>query len=194
MKLRSGRHSFDAALFEARSKDEIVTSQSFGGRAVFQNADSTRRRGVEASWSANWPGIATRMGYTLLDAQFRSPYVGAQGAVPAGNRLPGAPRHSLFADIEGSVLQAVKAGLEMRLESKAYVNDLNSDAAPGYAVFNARVAKEFLFSGARMVLYGRIDNLFEKRYAGSVIVNDANGRFFEPAPGRRFFVGVRTMF
>ena len=194
VKLRNGRHSFDAALFEARSKDEIVTSQSFGGRAVFQNADSTRRRGVEASWSANWPGIATRMGYTLLDAQFRSPYVGAQGAVPAGNRLPGAPRHSLFADIEGSVLQAVKAGLEMRLESKAYVNDLNSDAAPGYAVFNARVAKEFLFSGARMVLYGRIDNLFEKRYAGSVIVNDANGRFFEPAPGRRFFVGVRTMF
>lgn len=194
VKLRGGRHSFDAALFEATSKDEIVTSQSVGGRAIFQNADSTRRRGVEASWSANWPGMTTRMGYTLLDAQFRSPYVGAQGTVPAGNRLPGAPRHSLFTDVEGSVMQAVKAGLEMRLESKAYVNDLNSDAAPGYAVFNARIAKEFLFSGAKLLLYGRIDNLFEKRYAGSVIVNDANGRFFEPAPGRRFFVGVRTLF
>jgi iron complex outermembrane recepter protein len=194
VKMRSGRHSFDAALFEARSKDEIVTSQSVGGRAIFQNADSTRRRGVEAAWSANWPGLATRLGYTLLDAQFRSPYVGAQGTVPAGNRLPGAPRHSLFTDVEGSVMQAFKAGLEMRLESKAYVNDLNSDAAPGYAVFNARVAKEFLFSGAKLVLYGRIDNLADKRYAGSVIVNDANGRFFEPAPGRRFFVGVRTMF
>jgi iron complex outermembrane recepter protein len=194
LKLRSGQHSFDAALFEARSKDEIVTSQSVGGRAVFQNADKTRRRGLEASWSANWPGIATRMGYTLLDAEFRSPFVGLQGTVPAGNRLPGAPRQSLFADVEGSVMQAVKVGLEMRLESKAYVNDVNSDAAPGYAVFNARVAKEFMFSGAKMVLYGRIDNLADKRYAGSVIVNDANSRFFEPAPGRRFFVGVRTMF
>ena len=45
-----------------------------------------------------------------------------------------------------------------------------------------------------MVLYGRIDNLFGKAYAGSVIVNDANARFFEPAPGRRLFMGVRSQF
>lgn len=197
VKLRSGRHSFDAALFEARSKDEIVSSQSSGGRAIFQNADRTRRRGLEASWSANWPGIATRIGYTLLDARFRSAYVGAQGTVPAGNRLPGAPRHSLFADVEGGVLQAMpelKAGLEMRVESKTYVNDLNSDAAPGYAVFNARLSQEFVFNGVQMVLYGRLDNLLDRNYAGSVIVNDTNGRYFEPAPGRRLFVGVRGMF
>ena len=114
--------------------------------------------------------------------------------VPVGNRLPGAPRHSLFADVEGSVMEAVKAGLEMRLESKTWVNDLNSDAAPGYAVFNARLSQEFRFNGAKMVLYGRIDNLFAKNYAGSLIVNDTNGRYFEPAPGRRLFVGVRTLF
>ncbi|MGA8785796.1 MAG: TonB-dependent receptor, partial [Polaromonas sp.] len=197
VKLRSGRHSFDAALFEARSTDEIVSSQSSGGRAIFQNADRTRRRGLEASWSASWPGMATRMGYTLLDARFSSPYVGAQGTVAAGNRLPGAPRHSLFADVEASVMQAMpelKAGLEMRVESKTYVNDLNSDAAPGYAVFNARLSREFVMNGVKMVLYGRLDNLLDRNYAGSVIVNDTNARYFEAAPGRRFFVGVRGMF
>ncbi|MFZ2387036.1 MAG: TonB-dependent receptor, partial [Polaromonas sp.] len=182
VKLRSGRHSFDAALFEARSTDEIVSSQSSGGRAIFQNADRTRRRGLEASWSASWPGMATRMGYTLLDARFSSPYVGAQGTVAAGNRLPGAPRHSLFADVEASVMQAMpelKAGLEMRVESKTYVNDLNSDAAPGYAVFNARLSREFVMNGVKMVLYGRLDNLLDRNYAGSVIVNDTNARYFE---------------
>ena len=195
MKLRSGRHTLDAALFDARSKDEIVPSQSADGPAAFQNADRTRRRGVEASWSANWGSSTTRIGYTLLDARFDSRYTNAQRTVvPAGNRLPGAPKHSLFADVEARFTEALKAGLEMRLESKAYVNDLNSDAAPGYAVFNARVAKEFLFNGAKMVLYGRIDNLFAKNYAGSVIVNGTNDRYFEPAPGRRLFVGVRTLF
>ena len=195
MKLRSGRHTLDAALFDARSKDEIVPSQSADGPAAFQNADRTRRRGVEASWSANWGSSTTRIGYTLLDARFDSRYTNAQRTVvPAGNRLPGAPKHSLFADVEARFAEALKAGLEMRLESKAYVNDLNSDAAPGYAVFNARVAKEFLFNGAKMVLYGRIDNLFAKNYAGSVIVNGTNDRYFEPAPGRRLFVGVRTLF
>ena len=194
VKLRSSTHSFDAAVFQAKSTDEIVALQASGGRTVFQNADRTTRRGAEASWSSSWPGVATRVGYTFLDAQFKSPFVGAQGLVRAGNRLPGAPRHSLFADVEGSVLDTVKAGLEMRLESKTYVNDLNTDAASGYAVFNAKLSQEFKFSGAKMVLYGRIDNLLGKKYAGSVIVNDANARFFEPAPGRRLFVGVRSQF
>ncbi|MDB5778471.1 MAG: TonB-dependent receptor, partial [Polaromonas sp.] len=195
VKLRSGPHSIDAALFEARSRDEIVSSQSSGGRAIFQNGDRTRRRGLEASWSARWPGgLDTRLAYTLLDARFRSPYVGAQGPVPAGNRLPGAPRHSLFADVQASVTDSIKAGLEMRLESSTPVNDLNSDAAPGYALVNASLSREFRFNGARMVLYGRIDNLLDKAYAGSLIVNDNNGRYFEPAPGRRLFVGVRSLF
>lgn len=194
IKLRSGNDSIDAALFEARSKDEIVSSQSSGGRTIFQNADRTRRRGLEASWSAHWAGLDTRIAYTLLDARFRSPYAGAQGIVAVGNRLPGAPRHSLFADLQASVSEAVKAGLEMRLESNSYVNDLNNDAAPGYAVFNARLSREFQFNGAKMVLYGRIDNLLDKAYAGSLIVNDTNGRYFEAAPGRRLFVGARTLF
>ena len=194
IKLRSGRHSLDAALFQANSKDEIVSSQSSGGRAIFQNADRTRRRGAELAWSATWPGLTTRLGYTLLDAQFKSSYAGAQGPVAVGNRLPGAPRHSLFADIEHSLSPTLKAGLEARIESQTYVNDLNSDAAPGYAVLNARLSREFVFNGTKMLLYGRLDNLLDKRYAGSVIVNDTNGRYFEPAPGRRLFVGVRGMF
>ena len=195
VKLRSGIHTVDAALFEARSKDEIVSLQSVNGRTIFQNADRTTRRGVEASWAANWTGgLDTRIAYTLLDARFKSAYVGAQGQVPSGNRLPGAPRSSLFADVQASVTDTVKAGLEMRLESKTYVNDLNSDAAPGYAVFNARLSREFSFSGAKMLLYGRIDNLLDKTYAGSLIVNDTNARYFEAAPGRRLFVGVRSRF
>ncbi|MDB5929584.1 MAG: TonB-dependent receptor [Polaromonas sp.] len=194
VKLRSGRHSFDGALFEARSQDEIVSSQSSGGRAIFQNANRTTRRGIEASWSARWPGLDTRIAYTLLDARFKSPFLGAQGLVPVGNRLPGVPRHSLFADVQASVSDTAKAGLEMRMESKTYVNDLNSDAAPGYAVFNASLSREVRLNGAKVVLYGRVDNLFGKNHAGSVIVNDANGRYFEAAPGRRLFVGARTLF
>ena len=195
VKLRSGAHSFDAALFEAKSKDEIVSSLSSGGRAVFQNADKTTRRGLEASWLAHWAGgLDTRLAYTLLDARFDSAYAGAQGPVPADNRLPGAPRHSLFADVQASLTESVKAGLETRLESKTYVNDLNGDAAPGYAVFNASLSREFRFNGAKLLLYGRIDHLLDKTYAGSLIVNDNNGRYFEAAPGRRLFVGVRSVF
>ena len=36
----------------------------------------------------------------------------------------------------------------------------------------------------------RVDNLGDRKHAGSVIVNDGNGRFFEPGAGRSVFVGV----
>ena len=35
-----------------------------------------------------------------------------------------------------------------------------------------------------------VDNVADKRYAGSVIVNEGNSRFFEPAPGRTWLAGT----
>jgi iron complex outermembrane receptor protein len=153
-----------------------------------------QRRGAELSWSADWHPFATRLGYTFLDARFKTDFTNAQGVVKSGNRLPGVPVHSLFADMEARVGEALKVGLEMRVDSKVYVNDANTEAAPGYAVFNARAGYEFTGGPAKWLLYARIDNLLDKKYAGSVIVNEANRRFYEPAPGRRLFVGLRTMF
>jgi iron complex outermembrane recepter protein len=80
----------------------------------------------------------------------------------------------------------------MRAESKVYADDLNSDAAPGYAVFNLRAGQEFRTGSTKWHLFARLDNAFDRNYAGSVIVNDGNRRFFEPAAERRLFVGLRV--
>jgi iron complex outermembrane receptor protein len=42
--------------------------------------------------------------------------------------------------------------------------------------------------------YLRIDNLTNRRYAGSVVVNDGNLRFYEPAPGRTATAGVQARY
>ena len=194
IKARQGRHSLDLALFQSRSRDEIVPQSTLGGRTVFQNADRVGRRGIEAGWKADWQPVSTRLAYTLLDARFKSSYQSGANTVAAGNQLPGAPRHSLYAETEARIGEGATVGLEMRAESKIQVNDTNTDAAPGYAAFNLRAGKELRAGPARVFLFARIDNLFDRQYAGSVIVNDGNGRFFEPAPGRRLFVGARTQF
>lgn len=195
MKLRGGRHTLDVALFNAVSSNEIVPLTTQNGRAIFQNVDKVRRRGLEVSWGAKWAKFSTQLGYTFLDARFRQQFTNAQGAlIAAGNHLPGAPRHSLFTQIEFRPQQPLALGLEMRAESKAYVDDANTDAAPGYAVFNLRASYEFALGQAKVVAFGRVDNVFDKHYAGSVIVNEGNQRYFEPAAGRRLFVGLRARF
>lgn len=190
-KIKTGRHAMDFAIFNAHSKNEIVPLITENGRSIFRNVDGVQRRGAEASWHAAWNStLSSRVAYTWLDARFKESF----GAVAAGNRLPGAPEHSLFTELQLRWPNAVTTALEMRADSKAYVNDINSDAAGGYAVFNLRAGYEFNAGAAKMMLFGRVDNVFDRAYAGSVVVNDGNQRFFEPAAGRRLYVGMRTQF
>ncbi len=44
--------------------------------------------------------------------------------------------------------------------------------------------------GATWTGYLRVNNLADVNYAGSVIVGDTGGRYFEPAPGRNWVGGV----
>jgi iron complex outermembrane recepter protein len=193
MKWKRDGHTLDLALFYARSHDEIAQLATENGRSIFQNVGKVERRGIEASWRMNAGAFSTQLAYTLLDAHFREPFTTGSGSVvAAGNRLPGAPMHSLFAQLEYRVAPGLTTAVEMRAESKAYADDLNSDAAPGYAVFNLRAGQEFRTGATKWYLFGRLDNVFDRNYAGSVIVNDGNRRFFEPAAGRRIFVGLRA--
>lgn len=193
LKWRSGQQSLDMALFSARSNDEIVPVANQAGRTIFQNVDKVERTGLEVSWRFQDKTLATQLAYTLLNARFRESYTSSNGRIiSAGNRLPGVPMHSLFSQLEYRLAPELTAALEMRVDSKTYVDDLNSDSAPGHAVFNLHTGKTFHAGAITWHLYGRIDNLFDKAYAGSVIVNEGNGRFFEPAPGRRFFIGLRA--
>jgi iron complex outermembrane receptor protein len=192
MKWRRDGHTLGLALFHARSSDEIVPLANEGGRAIFQNVDKVERRGIEAGWTMQAGVFSTQLAYTLLDARFRKSFTSGGGnIVAAGNRLPGAPMHSLFTQLEYRPAPGLTTAVEMRAESKAYVDDLNSDAAPGYAVFNLRAGQEFRAGAATWYVFGRLDNVFDRNYAGSVIVNESNRRFFEPAAGRRLFVGLR---
>ena len=44
----------------------------------------------------------------------------------------------------------------------------------------------------QLELLARIDNLTDRVYAASVIVNDANGRYFEPGAPRNALLGLRV--
>ena len=74
-KARLGGGLLTAALFQTRTRDEIVTDTNSGGRATFQNAGRTRRNGFELAWqheTANhW---RTQLAYTWLDARYRDAF------------------------------------------------------------------------------------------------------------------------
>ncbi|MBK9606867.1 MAG: TonB-dependent receptor [Betaproteobacteria bacterium] len=196
LKIIAGRaHRINVAAFVIRTRDEIVIDTAAGGRTTFRNAGATRRNGVEAVWDGRWPlGFTSRLAWTYIAATFANEFRSGTPAVtvPAGARLPGVPASSAYGELAWAPGGAggLQAAVEVTLVDRIFINDRNSDAAPRYAVVGARVGLEQRFAGLTLREFVRVDNLADRRYAGSVIVGDANGRSFEPAPGRNWSAGV----
>ncbi|HEX6157125.1 MAG TPA: TonB-dependent siderophore receptor, partial [Burkholderiales bacterium] len=76
--------------------------------------------------------------------------------------------------------------------SRVAVNDANSEFADAYTVFNLVGGLVQQGKGWRITEYVRMDNVTDRNYVGSVIVNEANGRFYEPSPRRSMSGGIQA--
>jgi iron complex outermembrane recepter protein len=188
----------NAALFDIVNENEIVVDQNSGGRASFKNVGHTDRRGFELSAESLLTGpIEARVAYTYLKAAFREGFttvlntVNTPVAVPAGSLLPGVPKSVLYGELRYRA-EPFYAQLEALHKSSVPVNDPNLEFAEAYSVLNAMVGLMQQGRRWRLTEFLRIDNLADRNYAGSVIVNETNGRYYEPSPRRNMSVGVQA--
>jgi iron complex outermembrane receptor protein len=189
-----GTHRINGAVFATNTDDDIVINAATGGRTTYKNAAKTKRRGVELSWDgalgAGFNGYAS---YTYLDATYDSALTTGLPpvTVPAGAKLPGVPQSAAYAELSWSRPDwyGFNAAVELAAASKVYVNDRNSDAAPGYVIGNLRIGFAQQTGRWQLREFVRVNNLSNLNYVGSVIVGDTNGRYFEPAAERNFLVG-----
>jgi iron complex outermembrane recepter protein len=204
IKSRVAGWQVNAALFRARTENEIVVQTNTGGRTTFQNAGDTERRGFELSASGNFSrnfGVylaATRLDATYADG-FRTctaaPCATPNVLIPAGNRIPGIPRTTLYAELLWRQPEwGMESALELRRVSRVLVDDRNSESAAGYATANLRVGFKQQSGPWTFKQFARIDNLSARQYAGSVIVNEGNARYFESAPLRTWLLGVHAIY
>jgi iron complex outermembrane recepter protein len=188
------------ALFRIDVTDEIVVDTNAGGRSTFKNASRTQRDGAELAWQGrSRHGFEAALAYTWLDARFTEPFVTSIGTpgvpinVSAGSRLPGVPEQSLFCELVWRYAPVgFHAGVEIRHSGKVYVNDPNTEAAAAYTIWNLRAGFEQRGRKWRFAEFVRVDNVGDKEYIGSVIVSEANNRFYEPALARNTMVGVQA--
>ena len=195
-KARLGGGLLTAAVFQTGTRDEIVTNTNSGGRSTFQNAGRTRRQGLELAWQHetldHW---RTQLAYTALRARYRDAFCSpapctGTSLVPAGNRIPGIAPQMFHAALGYMPPQGWHAGVEVAALAATQANDANTARAPGYAVAALHAGYRRQWEHWEFNAFARVDNLFDRRTIGSVIVNEGNARYFEPAPGRSATVGV----
>lgn len=182
---------WSAAVFQSRTSDEIVSAGSSNGRTSYRNAGDTRRQGLELQADLRLaPRWKLQAAYTYLDASFRQ----ASGNAAAGNMLPGLSKQHLTLGLDYDITSEWRVGVSAEHMGKIYVNDTNSESAPAYTVAAASIGYRKVMGPWTLRAFARVDNLFDRKYVGSVIVNDGNNRYFEGAPGRQWMTGVSAAY
>jgi iron complex outermembrane receptor protein len=196
--IKAGRGAVraDLAAFYIETRDELAVLQNFNGRSVEQNIGETARHGAEASVDADWAGgFSGRLAYTFIRAVVGQAYQTCVGTpclpttVASGNYLPAVARNALYAGVTWRYAPlGFSTTLEEQARAKIYADDRNTASAAGYWETNLHAGFDQQTRRWQLSEFLRLDNLTDRAYVASVIVNESNSRYFEPAPGRTAYV------
>jgi iron complex outermembrane receptor protein len=188
----------NAALFDIATRNEIVVETNQGGRATFKNVGHTDRNGVELAAETLGGGpFEARLAYTYLKAVYRESFDtviltgGSPVSVPAGSMIPGVPRTLLYGELRYR-REPFFVQLEALRKSRVPVNDPNSEFADRFTTANLVAGLVQQGPRWRLTEFVRIDNLGDRNYVGSVIVNEGNARYYEPSPRRGAAIGLQA--
>lgn len=194
----------DAAAFRADTHDELAVATNVNGRATYQNVGHTRRQGVELSATGELaPDWRLSAGYTHLTARFQDGFLTCTSSpcpvptmpVAPDSRIPGVPQDYGSLRLEHGSDNGWREGITISGVGSVTVNDIDTQRAAGYGLIDVDTGYTFdLGDATRLDLSARINNLANRRYIGSVIVNDGNSRYFEPGPDRNVMFGARLTF
>jgi iron complex outermembrane receptor protein len=205
---RIGRgFSYSVAGFLGRITDAIVPYTEVGGRAYFQNAGKLRNDGIEVGLSGEPVsgirlfGSCTYAHYRFVDYQR---VTGTTVDTLDGKLLPGVPKAFIRLGLRTRFLERGALDVDHTMSSSLFADDLNTlrvngwgakaSGAPegfGKGVTNLRLSWDQPAGSAQIAPFVGVNNLWNKQYVGSVVINGVNGRVFEPAPRINVYAGAQ---
>ena len=191
----------DIAVYQIDTSDEIVVLFNNSGKVSYQNAPGTSRIGWElAAASQLSDHFSTSISTSAIDAKYSQAF-NAGTAIPSGNKIPGIPDSSTFAEIAWASEAftpktksplGTRVALEWQQAGRIFANDLNTESTDGRSVFNLSLSQRWAWNQSLVTLYGRLNNISDARYVGSVLVNQTATppQSYEPAMPFNWVVGL----
>jgi iron complex outermembrane recepter protein len=197
------RVSYEATFFNTRLENELIPFENDDLLTYYRNAGSSVRNGLElVLWARAHDLLSVRGSYSYTNAEFDE-YTLASGENLSGKKVPGLAPHQLQASVRAGP-SAWYIDLGMEYTGEVPVNDINcldsiattpcaadrSGFAEAYTLFGARMGgNAFQLGPVQVSPFAGVQNLTDKTYISSVTVNAFGNRFYEPGPGRTFYVG-----
>jgi iron complex outermembrane receptor protein len=186
---------YELAAFHIDIDDALVPFElaAFPDREFYRNAGESRRQGVEAALSAELgSGWSLGLNYTWSDFRYRDFKTGGQDF--SGNRTPGIPEHYGALRLDYAHPSGFFAGWRTRLVGSFYADDGNGERIDAYSVSDLRIGYTYQNDHWTVEPYLSVKNALDETYFANIRINAFGGRFFEPAPERSFYGGIRIRY
>jgi iron complex outermembrane recepter protein len=137
-----------------------------------------------------WDGVAVIVAWTVSDFRYTSHQIGA--AILDGRAIPGIPRHAVRTSLrlEPGWARGMWSVLDVNHAAASFVDDTLDVRTAGWVAVDVRVGWDGRIGGWHVAPFVAIQNVFDRQYVSSVVINAARGRYYEPAPGRNAYFGL----
>ena len=184
---------FEATSFYIQSSNEILPYEleDFPGRSFYRNVGATIRYGLELAATLQWNQWAFQASLTQAQYQFDQENE-ADGL--DGKSLPGIQNSQLFFQLDYTSQADWKWVLSGEHIGSFYADNTNSVEIKNFQKVQFQAQKTVSLSWSEFDFFAGINNLLNTTYFDNIRLNAFGGRFYEPAPGRNFYLGTRFNF
>jgi iron complex outermembrane receptor protein len=198
---RTDRFWLDASLFNYRLENAIVRRVNSDDTEFYLNAGGTDQSGLETQ-ASYWlvepgsqgfiSGMQLQNSLTISRYYFRDYFNGT--ADYSGNRLTGVPRTTLINGIDLRIDKAFYLFAQHNHTSRIPLNDANSLFSEEYDLIHLKAGwRKAKIGNVSLDIYAGVDNLLNENYSLGNDLNAFGGRYFNAAPLRNFFGGVKMI-
>lgn len=190
---------YEVLFFNNTIRDAILPATLDGDQTLFSNAGSILQTGVEAQIEVHHDfqnakflnKITYTSNYAYLNSRFAQLPEGAEKQ--NGNQVPGVPVHRFNQQLNVNLLSIWTLRLSHQYFDKIVLNNENTDFTPSYHLLNLFTEVQLLSEKRKLQLslFGGINNALDEFYFDFLQINAGFGRYYNPAPPRNEYAGIR---
>ncbi len=199
----NGRFWMTASLYRMNIKNLLVAERVGDDQFIGRNAGKTRHQGLELDMNlllnvSNNLDIIPFLSYSLSDHSFVEFLDGGEDF--SGNPLTGVPRHRVNFGLRIKNDRGFFWNNTFQYVDEIPLRDDNSISSDSFLVYNTRLGiQKDLGSNLNINLNVGVNNVFNERYAQSVLINASSfggnePRYFYPGNDRNFYANIQLAY
>lgn len=179
--------------FLIQTENELVPYEleAFPERTLFRNAGKTDRKGLELATSFHTNKASIFTSYTYSKFDFEEFSVG--GVDLDGMSLPGIPEHHANLNLIYRPNADLSLSVPIQYVGKLWADNENETSIEDQLEASLMASYKIPLGQLRVEPQLGVRNLFNQSYFDNIRINAFGNRFYEPAPRRNFYFGLKIM-